>query len=130
MKWPLIESLGEKTDDKEVLEQQNQAKKKLNGVYKELQFSRTPRKKCWVDVFTIAFWWRTNAGKSTLIETLRILLSEPTKIADEKSTLVAQAINHTRTDSENLEEGLSQINISFQIKAEQVNEKLKTQFLK
>jgi hypothetical protein len=33
------------------------------------------------DTFTIAFYGETNAGKSTLIETLRILLHEPTKLA-------------------------------------------------
>lgn len=32
------------------------------------------------DTFTIAFYGETNAGKSTLIETLRILLNEPTKV--------------------------------------------------
>lgn len=44
----LINSLGENTDDKEVLEQQKQAKKNLNGVYKELQYSLEHLKKCWV----------------------------------------------------------------------------------
>lgn len=34
------------------------------------------------DVFSIAFYGETNAGKSTLIETLRILLNEPTKVKD------------------------------------------------
>lgn len=122
----LIESLGEKTDDKEVLEQQNQAKKKLNGVYKELQSSLEHLEKNaeW-DVFTVAFYGETNAGKSTLIETLRILLSEPTKIAERKKYLsCSQAINHSENRLRKFEEGLSQINISFQIKAEQVNEKL------
>lgn len=33
------------------------------------------------DIFTIAFYGETNAGKSTLIETLRILLEEPAKAA-------------------------------------------------
>ncbi len=33
------------------------------------------------DTFTIAFYGETNAGKSTLIETLRLLLDEPTKVA-------------------------------------------------
>lgn len=32
------------------------------------------------DTFTVAFYGETNAGKSTLIETLRILLQEPTKV--------------------------------------------------
>lgn len=33
------------------------------------------------DTFTIAFYGETNAGKSTLIETLRILLNEPFKVS-------------------------------------------------
>jgi hypothetical protein len=37
------------------------------------------------DVFNIAFYGETNAGKSTLIETLRILLEEPTKVSERKS---------------------------------------------
>lgn len=32
------------------------------------------------DTYTIAFYGETNAGKSTLIETLRILLNEPSKV--------------------------------------------------
>ena len=32
------------------------------------------------DTFTIAFYGETNAGKSTIIETLRILLAEPQKV--------------------------------------------------
>ncbi|HAS21567.1 MAG TPA: hypothetical protein DCR51_00090, partial [Idiomarina loihiensis] len=36
------------------------------------------------DTFTIAFYGETGAGKSTLIETLRILLDEPTKKATQK----------------------------------------------
>lgn len=34
------------------------------------------------NTFTIAFYGETGAGKSTLIETLRILMSEPSKVAD------------------------------------------------
>lgn len=37
------------------------------------------------EVFNIAFYGETNAGKSTLIETLRILLEEPTKISERES---------------------------------------------
>ena len=63
----LIDSLGEKTDDKEVLEQKNQAKKKLNEVYKELKSSlKHLEKNAEWNVFTIAFYGETNAGKSTL----------------------------------------------------------------
>ncbi|MBF4694758.1 hypothetical protein [Fusibacter ferrireducens] len=37
------------------------------------------------DVFNIAFYGETNAGKSTLIETLRILLDEPTKVSEREA---------------------------------------------
>lgn len=36
------------------------------------------------DTFTIAFYGETNAGKSTLIETLRILLGDPDKLAKQE----------------------------------------------
>ncbi|WP_106449554.1 hypothetical protein [Trichococcus alkaliphilus] len=122
----LIASLGEKTDDKEVLEQQNQAKKKLNGVYKELQLSLEHLEKNaeW-DVFTIAFYGETNAGKSTLIETLRILLSEPTKLAERKKYFSSsRAIYHSENILRQFEEDLNQANISFEKNVGQINEKL------
>ena len=37
------------------------------------------------DVFNIAFYGETNAGKSTLIETLRIILNEPTKVCQREA---------------------------------------------
>jgi hypothetical protein len=36
------------------------------------------------DTFTVAFYGETNAGKSTIIETLRILLAEPQKVSSQK----------------------------------------------
>jgi len=122
----LIESLGERTDDKEVLEQQNQAKKKLAGVHKELQTSLEHLEKNaeW-DVFTIAFYGETNAGKSTLIETLRILLSESSKIEERKMFNSSfQAIHRNEDMLRQFEEELNQANISFEKDAEQINEKL------
>ena len=35
------------------------------------------------DTFTVAFYGETNAGKSTIIETLRILLAEPEKVSSQ-----------------------------------------------
>ena len=122
----LINSLGEKTDDKEVLEQQEQAKKKLNGIYKVLQSSLEHLEKNaeW-DVFTIAFYGETNAGKSTLIETLRILLSESTKLAERKKYFSSShAIYHSENILRQFEEDLNQANINFEKNAEQINEKL------
>lgn len=37
------------------------------------------------DKFTIAFYGETNAGKSTLVETLRILLNEGTKVREREA---------------------------------------------
>ena len=122
----LINSLDENTDDKEVLEQQEQAKKNLNGVYKELQYSLEHLKKNaeW-DVFTIAFYGETNAGKSTLIEALRILLSEPTKVAERtKFFSSSQAINHSENTLSQFEEDLNQANTSFGKKTDLINIKL------
>ena len=125
----LINSLGEKTDDKEVLEQQEQAKKNLNGVYKELQDSLEHLEKNaeW-DVFTIAFYGETNAGKSTLIEALRILLSEPTKIAERKKFFsFSQAIDHSENTLSQFEEDLNQANTSFGKKTDLINRKLENE---
>lgn len=124
----LIESLGERTDDKEVLEQQNQAKKKLAGVYKEIQTSieHLEKNSEW-SVFTIAFYGETNAGKSTLIETLRILLSEPTKAEERKMfSNASKSIGQSETILRQVEEDVKQNNIIFGKNVVQINEKLET----
>lgn len=51
------------------------------------------------DTFTIAFYGETNAGKSTLIETLRILLNEPTKSAS-RAKFIALRDQHGVTDEQ------------------------------
>ena len=43
------------------------------------------------DKFTIAFYGETNAGKSTIIETLRILLQERTKVEERKAFRAKEA---------------------------------------
>jgi AAA15 family ATPase/GTPase len=43
------------------------------------------------DKFTIAFYGETNAGKSTIIETLRILLEERTKVEERKAFRAKEA---------------------------------------
>jgi energy-coupling factor transporter ATP-binding protein EcfA2 len=43
------------------------------------------------DKFTIAFYGETNAGKSTIIETLRIILQERTKVEDRKAFRAKEA---------------------------------------
>ena len=58
-------------------EAQNILKKIGNNLEKELKELKENSE--W-DIFTMAFYGETNAGKSTLIETLRILLNEKTKL--------------------------------------------------
>lgn len=43
------------------------------------------------DVFTLAFYGETNAGKSTFIESLRIILSEETKVLERKKFRAIQS---------------------------------------
>lgn len=44
------------------------------------------------DVFTVAFYGETNAGKSTLIEATRVLLEEPTKLESRRKFRELQAM--------------------------------------
>src|SRR3546814_12898323 len=78
----IVQSLsGESTDPKLNLAQQNarellnEQRTTLQAQLKELQENAEWK------TFTIAVYGETGAGKSTLIETLRILLKEPTKVA-------------------------------------------------
>ena len=76
----LVSSLGTDFENEEVNEYQSEAKQKLFEIQKNLKISidKLEKNSEW-NFFTIAFYGETNAGKSTLIETLRILLGEPTK---------------------------------------------------
>lgn len=51
------------------------------------------------DTFTIAFYGETNAGKSTLIETLRILLGDPEKLARQEEFRTLARHLHIDPDS-------------------------------
>ena len=51
------------------------------------------------DTFTIAFYGETNAGKSTVIETLRILLNEKSKLSRQQAFRAFQQ-THKLTDSD------------------------------
>lgn len=125
----LIKSLGEQTDDKEVLKQQNYAKEKLAGVHNELQESLNHlAKNAEWDVFTIAFYGETNAGKSTLIETLRILLSEPYKKEERKMfDNVYQTIGRSEESIGLVKNDFNQVYASFEKKVEQLREKIETE---
>ena len=79
----LLVTLESESTDSEIIEHQKQAKNKLNSLHQNLQETlQSLENNAEWDVFTIAFYGETNAGKSTLIETLRILLNEKTKLQE------------------------------------------------
>lgn len=69
--------------------------------------------------FTIALFGETNAGKSTIIETLRILLNEATKISQQKKfrdiqvnlTIREEDFDKVQADLKNIDEEFNQIKI-------------------
>jgi len=79
----LLESFEKQERDEEIVKAQEEALKKLNEFRREIQDSLLQLEKNseW-NIFVMAFYGETNAGKSTLIETLRILLSEPEKMRE------------------------------------------------
>lgn len=81
----LIHSVAELPDDKAVKEAKGNAKNMLESYQQDLkhQLQDLQRNSEWKK-FTIAFYGETGAGKSTLIETLRILLKESSK-ADQRA---------------------------------------------
>lgn len=82
----LVEEISElNLPDAKMDEEQKSIKEKLNSQKQELEKSIDELSKLseW-DKFTIAFYGETNAGKSTLVETLRILFNESTKLAERK----------------------------------------------
>ena len=69
--------------DKEAKERQEEIKKRLDSIVNELEkkIKELKNNSEW-DRFTVAFYGETNAGKSTLIETIRIMLNEKEKLKD------------------------------------------------
>jgi hypothetical protein len=62
------------------------------------------------DTFTVAFYGETNAGKSTIIETLRILLAEPQKISSQKKfNELATSLNIDSSSFESVNQVIAQL---------------------
>lgn len=81
----IVNSIKDDSTNEELNHAQAQAKEQLGKLQEELQkhLSELQRNAEW-NTFTIAFYGETGAGKSTLIETLRIMLQESTKIESQK----------------------------------------------
>lgn len=76
----LLTKLPQKASNPELAKAMVQLEEIVSPAYKELDQSiQSLQKHANWDTFTIAFYGETNAGKSTTIETLRIVLGEETK---------------------------------------------------
>jgi Asp-tRNA(Asn)/Glu-tRNA(Gln) amidotransferase C subunit len=81
----ILQSLQDLPSDKHV----SQAKEKAVEIFGKLgaelksNIESLSRNAEW-EIYTIAFYGETNAGKSTIIETMRILLQEPEKMAEQQ----------------------------------------------
>lgn len=77
----LVTSLSLESSDESLNKAQEDARDKIVDLQVELKnkLEELERNSEW-NTFTIAFYGETGAGKSTLVETLRILLNEPTKL--------------------------------------------------
>ena len=97
--------------DKEVQEKQKEIKESLESIVYKLNSNINELKDNseW-DRFTIAFYGETNAGKSTLIETLRILLNEKEKLKDRKKYKeIDDYINSLKDEREVYDEKIKEI---------------------
>jgi len=103
----ILGTLRVTSPDQNVAEAQLALRGLLSGVQEELdeRLGRLREHGEW-DTFTVAFYGETNAGKSTLIETLRILLGEQRKTArrqafkavQEEHALSAEALEACRVE--------------------------------
>lgn len=81
----IIDALTKPSSDAALAGAQKETLARLSHLQADLlqQLAELEKNSEWKN-FTIAFYGETNAGKSTLIETLRILLREPGKIASQQ----------------------------------------------
>lgn len=107
----IIQGLSAKSDNEELSQAQAQAHGVLTQRQAELQkqLIELERNAEW-NTFTIAFYGETGAGKSTLIETLRIILQEPTKVATQKAFLA-------------LRDSYNKLNAELQIQQKDITQK-------
>jgi energy-coupling factor transporter ATP-binding protein EcfA2 len=74
------------------------------------------------NTFTIAVYGETGAGKSTLIETLRILLREPTKVASQQAFRELQSkYNLSEENLQRLQQAMEQIDLKLIELVQQLN---------
>ena len=99
----ILRALADTSTDTTLNQAQKEACEQLTRSQSELQQQLSELEECaeW-NTFTIAFYGETGAGKSTIIETLRILLQEPRKVASQMKFRELQ--NHYNLEQENAQQ--------------------------
>lgn len=114
--------------DKEAKEKQEEIKKRLDSIVNELEkkIKELKNNSEW-DRFTVAFYGETNAGKSTLIETLRILLNEKEKLKDrEKYKEIDEHINSLKNQREIYDNKIKETVQKYEQALDSITENLKS----
>lgn len=120
----IIESMTGESTDSELNNAQGEARKQLGKLQKDLkqQLADLQKNAEW-DTFTIAFYGETGAGKSTLIETLRIILQEPTKRENQEKYYQLKSAYQLNLDSiEHLGFEVEKIDKSLELLRQQSSE--------
>ena len=75
------------------------------------------------NTFTMAFYGETNAGKSTIIETLRIMFNEPEKIkAQEKFRALQQRLNIDQSSFDEVRKNILELEKAVETQKQTVNQ--------
>ncbi|MBP3839502.1 MAG: hypothetical protein J6D35_00865, partial [Chryseobacterium sp.] len=130
----ILASLDVETEDEDVASAQKNAKEILKILKDEIneEYSALSKNAEW-DRFTIAFYGETNAGKSTIIETLRLLLNEETKMRaskkfrelQEKNNITEQAFDTLQEEILKLENEIERIKNDINMLKEASSEGIK-----
>ena len=96
----ILQNLAQTTSDPSLQQANDNACQQPDGFRQKLNKNiESLQKNAEWDTFTIAFYGETNAGKSTVIETLRILLNEKSKLSRQQAFRAFQQ-THKLTDSD------------------------------
>ncbi|WP_367168910.1 hypothetical protein NMD29_20545 [Escherichia coli] len=106
----ILQNLTQTTSDSSLQEANDNARQQLDAFRQKLNENiDSLQKNAEWNTFTIAFYGETNAGKSTIIETLRILLHEQSKRSRQQAFRAFQQTHQlTDSDIETLQHALSE----------------------
>lgn len=118
---------NEKIESEEIEEAKKDVQKMLDELQNKLndEIEELKKNSEW-DIFTIAFYGETNAGKSTLIEILRILLNEKTKVEiRNKFWKIESVINQINEEKFKINNQIKKINLEILEIKEKIVENLR-----